>query len=65
MFEQEIFGYRLTKLTELDCEAIYGIPIKPMLGKSGKSAEDVLESLHKNVDKRRLIAEFKYDGERT
>jgi ATP-dependent DNA ligase len=65
MFEREIFGYRLGKLTELDSEALYGVPIKPMLGRPAKSAKDVLASLHKSVALDRLVAEFKYDGERT
>jgi ATP-dependent DNA ligase len=36
-----------------------------MLGKPVGKASDVIKSLKKNVDLSKLVAEFKYDGERT
>lgn len=65
MFEKDIFGYRLRNLTELESNAIYHVPIKPMIGKAAKSATDVLQNLNKKVEIRKLTSEFKYDGERT
>jgi len=41
------------------------VPIKAMVGRAGKSASNVIETLGKNIDKQRLIADYKYDGERT
>ena len=65
LFEKEIFGYRLRNLTDLPSKAIYHVPIKPMTGKSAKDAADLLASLSKKVDRNRLVADYKYDGERT
>ena len=36
-----------------------------MVGRAAKDAEDVLKVLGKKVDRSRLVADFKYDGERT
>ena len=36
-----------------------------MAGRAAKNAEDVLEVLGDKIDRRRLFADFKYDGERT
>jgi len=42
-----------------------GVPVKCMVGKASKDAKDVLKVLNKTVDKKNLVVEFKYDGERT
>lgn len=44
---------------------MYHVPIKPMTGKPSKDAADVLKSLSKKVNRGRLVADYKYDGERT
>ena len=36
-----------------------------MAGRAAKSPENVLETLGKSVDRARLVADYKYDGERT
>ena len=36
-----------------------------MVGRAAKSPKNVIEILGKNVDKERLVADHKYDGERT
>lgn len=36
-----------------------------MIGRAAKNPQDVLESLNKKVNQKNLIAEYKYDGERT
>jgi ATP-dependent DNA ligase len=53
------------KLNQGPSQAIYHIPIKPMIGKPVGSATDIQSTLGKKVDPKRLVAEFKYDGERT
>ena len=65
LFEREIFGYRLRNLTDLPSKAMYHVPIKPMTGKPAKDAADLLKSLSKKVDRAKLVADYKYDGERT
>ena len=65
LFEREIFGYRLRNLTNLQSKAMYHVPIKPMTGKPAKDAADLLKSLSKKVDRAKLVADYKYDGERT
>ena len=65
LFEKEIFGYRLRNLTDLPSKAIYHVPIKPMTGKPAKDAADLIKSLSKKVDRKQLVADYKYDGERT
>jgi ATP-dependent DNA ligase len=65
LFEREIFGYRLRNLTNLPSKAMYHVPIKPMTGKPAKDAADLLKSLSKKVDRAKLVADYKYDGERT
>lgn len=65
LFEKNIFGYRLRNLTELPSKAIYHVPIKPMTGKPAKDVADLIQSLSKKVNRNRLVADYKYDGERT
>jgi hypothetical protein len=36
-----------------------------MAGRAAKSPTNVIETLGKTVNKERLLADFKYDGERT
>ena len=36
-----------------------------MLGRAANSASNVLEQLGKNIDRTKLLADYKYDGERT
>ncbi len=36
-----------------------------MIGKPAKDPTDLLSQLSKKIDRKQLIAEFKYDGERT
>ena len=64
-FERSIFGYCIRSLSKVENEATYDVPIKAMLGRAAKSPSNVLETLGKNIDKTRLVADFKYDGERT
>ena len=64
-FEEEVFGYRIRgEVTSLSA----CVPLKPMVGRAAKSAEDVVEKLLKldtNKDTLDIFAEIKYDGERT
>ena len=64
-YEKDIFGYVLKNLSATQTTPSYHIPIKPMAGKAAKSPADVLLNLNAKVDRNRLTAEFKYDGERT
>ena len=66
-FERNIFGYRIQKLHLMpdSPKAVYNVPIKSMVGRAAKDAEDVLKVLGKEVDRSSLVADFKYDGERT
>ena len=49
----------------MDAQASYNVPIKCMVGRAAKDPEDVLKVLGKSVDRTKLVADFKYDGERT
>ena len=64
-YEKDIFGYVLKNLSATQTTPSYHIPIKPMAGKAAKSPADVLLNFNAKVDRSRLTAEFKYDGERT
>jgi ATP-dependent DNA ligase len=64
-FERSIFGYRIQKLHNDAKTAIYDVPVKSMLGRAARDAEDVIKVLGKKVNHKRLSADFKYDGERT
>ena len=66
-FERNIFGYRIQKLHLMqgNPEAVYNVPIKPMVGRAAKDPQDVLKVLGKDVNRSGLVADFKYDGERT
>ena len=64
-FERNIFGYRIQSLSLSPGTPIYDVPVKAMAGRAAKSAANVMETLNKKVDKSRLIADSKYDGERT
>ena len=64
-FEKSIFGYRIQSLSQEESVPIYGVPVKAMVGKAAKSPANVLETLGKNIDRTRLVADHKYDGERT
>ena len=52
-------------MTEHEQPVAYHVPIKPMLGRAASDPVDLLANLNKEVDKTRLSAEFKYDGERS
>ena len=66
-FERNIFGYRIQKLHLMDgsSQAVYNVPIKSMVGRAAKDAQDVLKVLGKDINRSNLVADFKYDGERT
>ena len=65
-FEQHIFGYRILNLHQKEgLKAIYGVPIKPMAGRAAKNPKDILDSIGKSIDKTKLVADYKYDGERS
>ena len=49
----------------MDAQASYNVPIKCMVGRAAKDSQDVLKVLGKSVDRTKLVADFKYDGERT
>ena len=64
-FERGVFGYRIQSLSAEAQAPIYDVPIKAMVGRSAKSCANVIEELGNSIDKSRLVADFKYDGERT
>lgn len=64
-FEQNIFGYRISTPTSND-SALLNVPLKPMVGRPVKNAAEALKTLTKKSETHAdLIAEIKYDGERT
>ena len=46
-------------------EPIFDVPVKAMVGRPASSPSNVLEMLGKTIDRSRLVADYKYDGERT
>ena len=36
-----------------------------MAGRAAKNPKDILDSLGKSIDKTKLVADYKYDGERS
>ena len=64
-FERTIFGYRIQSLSMQAQDAIFDVPIKAMVGRAASSPANVLTELGKSIDRSRLVADYKYDGERT
>ena len=79
-FEQNVFGYRIQLDDEVnekkgsgDGQLIYKVPYKAMVGRSVKTPEEAVDHFLSLRNKKRgdetnlvdIIAEIKYDGERT
>lgn len=64
-FEQNLFGYRISATS--DSPLVLNVPLKPMVGRPAKTADEAFKTLIKKTDpdKSDLIVEVKYDGERT
>lgn len=63
-FERDIFGYRIGG----ESKVILNIPFKAMIGRPSKTADEVIEHFQKRDKEKKpldLIAEIKYDGERS
>ena len=61
-FEKSVFGYRIEEVTT---SGEVNMPLKPMVGRAVKNASEVVEKLAPKEQLPDLIAEIKYDGERT
>jgi len=66
-FERTIFGYRIKDLSKQPEKAEYHIPIKLMVGKPAKDTSEVTKVMTSKFTQGQtpLIAEYKYDGERS